>query len=66
MEKSKNAPWWLLILAFLFPIVGFIYWAVQIGPQPERAKSVGGIALIGFIIGFLVQLASGPGAGYPV
>lgn len=38
------------ILAFFFPIVGLVLWAVWKSKYPLRAKEIGKWALIGFIV----------------
>ena len=54
--ENKIAPIWLRVVAFLIPLIGFIYYFVAKGDYPEKAKTVGKIALWGFGIGFLFNL----------
>ena len=44
------------LLAFLFPIVGWIYWGVTHNRTPKKAKSACTWAWIGFVISFAYNI----------
>lgn len=48
---------WLVVLSFLIPLVGFIYWGVKKKDRPKNANACGIAGLIGFVINFLLMYA---------
>ncbi|MBO5745064.1 MAG: zinc-ribbon domain-containing protein [Clostridia bacterium] len=60
LEAPKNQPAaedsssiGFAILAFLFPIVGFILYAVNSSTHPKKAKSALKGAIVGLVLGFV-------------
>lgn len=45
----------LNVLSFLLPIIGLILFIVYQGKTPNKAKAIGKWALIGFIVGLVLQ-----------
>ena len=45
----------MAVIAFLFPLIGFIMWAVLVGSSPKRASSVGAAAIVGVMITFVLS-----------
>ena len=65
-SKIDGAGAGVCILSFLFPVVGLILHLVNKKTRPLYAKTVGRLALIGFIVGFVsscISLAVGSGDG---
>ena len=57
--QYKDKPsFWMNFLAFLFPIVGWIYWGVTRDRTPKKAKSACKWAWISFIIGIICNTYS--------
>lgn len=54
--KPQEIPIGLLILSFLFPIVGLILYIVKIEREPEKAKDCGKWALAGFIVNVVILI----------
>lgn len=54
---DRNNGWWNL-LGFLFPIVGWILWAVWHKEFPKRARGICTWAWIGFGISFVIGFVS--------
>jgi len=53
-EKVSAGWWWL---GFLFPLLGFVLWAVWTGEKPRKARKVGLGALTSLIVcGVLIVL----------
>ena len=48
----------LNILSFLLPIIGLILYIVYQGKTPNKAKAIGKWALIGFVVGLVLQAVS--------
>ena len=48
----------LNVLSFLLPVVGLILFIVYQGKTPNKAKAIGKWALIGFVIGLVLQAVS--------
>ena len=46
----------LKILSFILPLVGLILWCVYSNKSPIKAKSIGKSALIGFIVGIVINI----------
>lgn len=55
--EDKNSGWWNL-LGFLFPIVGWILWAVWHKEYPKRARGICTWSWISFGIGFVIGFFS--------
>ena len=53
VEEDKVSVW-LVILSFLIPLVGFIYWGVKKKDRPKNANACGIAGLIGFAINFFL------------
>lgn len=53
----------MIILAVLFPIVGWIYWGVKAKTRPKAAKSAGIAGIISFIISLIINIALIAGGG---
>jgi len=54
------------VLCFFFPIVGLILYVVWLNSLPQKAKSAGKLALIGFIagiVGYFLLMMIGLAAG---
>ena len=58
---EEKAPMWLRVVAFLFPIIGALYYVFKYDTNPEAAVSVGKAALWGFGIGIVFQILAGMG-----
>lgn len=56
-SDDKNNGWWNL-LGFLFPIIGWILWAVWHKEYPKRARGICTWSWIGFGIGFVIGFIS--------
>ena len=50
---------WAAVLGFFIPIVGLILYLVWKDQTPQKAKSAGKGALVGFIIGLIGSIAYG-------
>lgn len=47
---------WLLILGFLFPLIGLILFIALRKETPKKANAIGIAALIGFVLGFIISI----------
>lgn len=52
----KNANIWLVILSFLFPIVGVILYFVKKNEEAEAAQSYLYAGIAGFVLGLIFAL----------
>ena len=52
-EKPSALYWWL---GFLFPIIGFVLWAVWHGDSPAKAKKAGVGALWGMGVSIVLTI----------
>lgn len=56
-QNSADKPnIWLNIISFLLPIVGLILFIIKFKTKPMQAKSLGKWAILGFIIGLILQV----------
>ena len=46
---------WLVVLSFLIPLVGFIYWGVKKNERPKGAKACLTAGIIGFIVNLFLM-----------
>ena len=60
VDESISA--FMVILAFLVPVIGVIYWAIKAKTRPKCAKACGIVAIIGWVIWYFI----GFGIGYYV
>ncbi len=49
-DSSSVGYWWL---GFLFPLLGFVLWAIWTGDCPKKAKRVCSGAIVGIIVSIL-------------
>lgn len=54
---KKPVDKWLLVISFLVPLVGFIYFFVKRKSSPTAAKAAGKWALVGAILQIVIVLA---------
>lgn len=52
-EEKLNG--WLVFLAVLIPLFGFIYWPLKYKETPKTAKACGIAAIISFIASFILS-----------
>ncbi len=52
--KNDKPSFWLGLLGFFFPFIGFILYLVYSGNKPRKAKSAGKGALSGFLTGVIL------------
>ena len=53
---EDNVSVWLVILSFLIPLVGFIYWGVKKNDRPKCAKACGIAGIIGFVVNMFLMM----------
>ncbi len=49
----------MCILSFLIPLVGIIYWPVKHKTTPKRARACGICGVIGWVVNFIIIMATG-------
>ena len=55
-EESINI--WLVLLAIIFPLFGFIYWPMEYKNRPRTAKACGIAAIISFLVSMAFSFLS--------
>lgn len=55
VDESISA--FMVILAFLVPVIGLIYWAIKAKTRPKCAKACGIVAIIGWVIWYFIGIA---------
>ena len=54
MQQDDNPSVGLNILSFILPIVGLVIYLANLDKTPEKAKSAGKWAIIGFVLGLFL------------
>ena len=49
----------LCIVSALFPLFGFIYWAIQYKKTPKKAKACGVTAIVAWVVSFCIGFIIG-------